>query len=1141
MVKLSTLVDSFTTPSINTALWDNITGTATLDTVNDLVTLAQPTTSGATNSFGSSTLWDATSSQIYAQIGTVPTGAGTTSTAMVLRLDTNNSVAIRLEASVFKLTLQTAGSTVATTLPAYSPDAHRWWRIREAAGSWYADTSADGITWTTLATTTYTWSATGLTFAFQTAAGGTEVAGLIASIENINTPLGGPQNPNWPLIEHGWGARWTCNGGNSPHDQYTDVSLRTRGSTSMSRGRQYELDQIRSAEATVQLANTDSALDPTNTTGPFYGHIQPYQPYRIRAQWPATRNLLSQFQATGGDLGGYTLGTIDQGNTGPSTYCSTAGAGTFATVASASAWQGGTVIQAPVASGTVAASGTTTPGLICWTPRPSAQPGETYTMQIRARNVTAGTSQQVAAFIYGATAASVGTANVGSTVTLTGSPTANWTTLTVTATLGPDAAYTVCGIRTAATAAATCNIQVDGWQMEHGPTASAWTCPGTSYPMYGGFVERWSPAWAMSGTYGTIAPTCVDAFSLLSQVQLTDPLTQEITNRNPRFLYKLDDPQGSTTATDATGNYAAAPLANSKYGAGSWAFGSTITAANTTTGLYTGSGGTVATINNPSPGVASLTPSTFLQLDQAGIKGPANPTGDWTRMLAFRYTGPTPTYAAFLWSCMDRQHANGQSDGSQLYFVVGTSGKFAVWMAGPSGFLTAYETSVSVVDSNWHLAIASYTHATGTLSVTVDAPTTYWAGISSSEPTGLISDCLGAYVDVTSGGWSIGNFRGDLSYAAEFPTALSIADAGTIYTAWRNSCAGESTDARYARILRYSGYTGPSSIQTGLTTSMGPAAFEGQDIVTALQAVVDTENGEHFVDRAGTVTFRSRSARYNALNPVLILGERADLGEWPYEDCQLDYDSTHLSNQVTVTQASTGQTFYQQDAASIASYFPRTLTRTINASSGLECQDAAGYLLSRYKQPAVRVPSVKLHPSAQPALWPVLLNLELGTRARVMRRPPGVPAVAVDCYIESIAWELGDDGDAWATLQCSPADINPYASFAAWHTTLKTSVASGVTSITVNASADTTNPLATQLAAGQQIVLGQGSANQETVTVASVGGTVPGWTQATIALTAATTKVHTSGDTICEPLPAGTTDPTTWDAVDQFDDCTFAY
>ncbi|MFI0914234.1 hypothetical protein [Streptomyces abikoensis] len=1148
MAKLVTLVDAFTGPAIDTSLWSNITGgAATLDSVNDLVALAQPTTSGATNTFGSNTVFDATSSSIYAQIGAVPNGSGNTRTAFVLRVDANNSVALRVESGVFKFTLQTAGTTVTTTLPAYDGHAHRWWRLREAAGTWYADVSPDGVTWSQLTSSAYSWtsSATAMTFSFQTSAGATETAGLVATIAHVNTRLGGVANPNWPLMEHGWGSQWNSNGGNVPLDRYADVTGRTRDRVSVQRGRQYELDQVRAAEASVTLANLDGALDPTNVAGPYSGHILPYQPYRIRAQWPPTRNLLNLFQATGGDLGGFPVGAINQSNSGPSTFSSTDPAP--ATVASATAWQGGTVIQCSVPSGTPAASGITAPGLICWTPQPNAVPGGTYTMQIRVRNVTASTSLQVAPFVYSITASQVGTVTTGGTATLSGSATAAWTTLTVTATLGTDAAYVAFGVRTAASVAATCAVQVDGWQVETGPAASAWTVPGIWYPVYGGFVERYSPQWGMSGTYGTISPSAVDAFALLSQQQLDDALTMEINSHSPRFLYTLQDPQGSAQAADQTGNNPPAPLTTSKYGPGSFTFGTQITAADTVNGIYTGSTSTVATINNPSPGTNAFSASTYLALNKAGIKGPANPSGSWTRMAAWRYTaGANPANGSFFWSSMDSQRGPGFPGGSVMYWIIDSTGKFTFGMNGPASggtYVPYVPGPTTAADGNWHLAIVSYSHTNAQLIINLDGTNTTWTSVpTSQEPTGLVSDNFGAYVDVPGGGYSTDNFKGDVSFCAEFPTALTATDMNNLYKAWKLNFAGDTTDQRYARILNWSGYIGPSSIQTGLTTSMGPASISGQDAVSALEQVVATESGQHFVDRAGTVTFKSRSARYNATTPVYTFGENTSAGEFPYEDCHLDFDSTHLSNQITVTQTSTGQQFSAQDATSITNYFPRTLTRSVNSSSALECQDAAGYLLSRYKQPAVRVASVKLHPSANPALWPVLLSLELGTRVRVVRRPPSpAPAITVDCFVEHIAWDMDSSGEAWVTLQCSPADATPYAAFASWHTTLTTTVGSGATSITVNASADTANPLAAQIAAGQQLVLGQGSANQETVTVASVGSTSPGWTTATITFSAATTKSHTAGDVICEPLPAGVSDPTTWDTTTQLDNCAFAY
>lgn len=1139
--KLSTISDFFGGAALNTTVW-NASSSApdvTLDTVLDRVKIACQSSYPVLSAAGP---FDATGSSLYARISPAPIGNGTTQTIMRIAVDTSNRVTYYVDGGgILTARVTNAGVNSDVVIGTYDAYSHGWWRIREAGGSILFDTAPDGWTWTQRASIAYTWSPAAVQVVFLCGYYGSESAGMAGYVDHVNTTSSAPGQPNlnWPLMEDAWGPYWGANSGSFPLDRFVEVTDRTRQTVSTQRGRQYETDQVRSGEASLTLANTDAALDPTNTSGPWYGHIAPYQPYRKRAQWPPTRNLLDQGMASGGDLGGYSLGVIpQQGVTSADIFSYTdSTGGSF--VASTSAWQGTTVMQFAVPTGSTA------PTRIIHSPRWSVIPGQTYTVQAQVRNVTASTSLQVQPFIGWYTIGN-GTPSsfaYGTTVTLTGSATAGWTTVTVTATAPANAAGIDVGIALAATAAATCSMQTDGWQLEKGAAATTWQAPGAWHSVYAGWTERWPSQWDMAGTYGTVQPTAVDTFSLLSQRQLDDALTEEINLRSPRFLYRLNDPAGSTSFADSTGSFSAAPIKVSKNGAGTLTSGNAITAA-TTVGLYTGSSDTVVTVSNPSPGTAGNQAASYISLDAAGVKGPVDPTL-FTRVIAFRYTGPTPSDGAVIWSSSDSQRANtGVPSGTRLYLTINSAGLMVFVLSGPNGSSVTYGLgAANVVDSNWHLAIFGYSAALGEVVASVDGQTSayYFSVPSTMTPTGVVSDNLGGLIDPVKATGLGDNFQGDISFAAEFPSFFSASDITNVYTTWRSARAGDSTTQRYHRILDYSGYTGVWYIEAGLTTSMGPANIGGQDALTALQAVVDTENGAHYVDTTGAVTFRARSARYNALTPTYTFGENAAAGEWPYEDCQLDFDSTHLSNQVTVTQASTSQNFYATDDTSIADYFPRTMSRTINASSSNECQDAANYLLSRYRQPAQRVSSIKLHPSGNPALWSVCLSLELGTRIRVMRRPPNVPAVQVDCFVENIAWEFDDNAEAWCTLQCSPADLTPYGIFAAWHTTLASTIAAGVTSITVNASQDNVNKLSQQLAAGQQIVLGQNTANQETVTVSAVGATSSGWTTATITLTAATTKSHTSGDTVCEPLPSGVTDPTKYDSSAQFDSIAFAY
>ncbi|MFI1520652.1 hypothetical protein [Kitasatospora cineracea] len=938
-------------------------------------------------------------------------------------------------------------------------------------------------------------------------------------------------NPNWPLIEESWGPYWGAGGGILSLDRWAEITRRVVGTTATQRGRQYELDQVRAGEYRLTLDNTDGAFDPVNTSSPWYGKVVPFQPMRKRAQYPATINLLSPVQATGGDAGGAAPGTINSGLT--QIYTDTdAGGGSI--VASATAYQGGRVLQFAVPSGTTATN------RIVLTAEPAAEPGTTYTVQIQVRNITPGTTLQVQAHIGSyMTVRSSATYTYGAAATLTGSATAAWTTLTATATMPAAVLGLNVGVSVSATAAAACTVQADAWQLEKAAAASAWVQPGTWYPIYAGFAERWPQSWT-DPKRALVQPTCADTFSLLSQVQLRDPLNQEIFSRNPRFLYALADSQGSSVFADSAGTNPAAPVAVSKYGPGAVTPGTQITSANPG-GAYTGSTGTVTTFTNANPGAGLTSAASYISLGGAGITGPADPS-TWTRMIAFRYTAASPAAGPVMWSGLDNRRVNDNPAGSAMLWQLDSAGRFGIIMAGPTGTGTTFSpNSANYADGNWHLAIASYSRAAAQLIIHIDGTNYFWTGFNTVyEPSKLISDNLGAYVDPTAGNGTTWTWQGDLAFVTEWPTALNASDMTTIYTAWKNSFSGDSTDARYRRILGWAGYQGYYSFQSGMTTAMGPATGGG-DALTALQNVVTTEGGTHYIDRAGLITFKARSDRYNKITSTYVFGDGP--GEYPYEPgINFDFDPTRLANIVTATKSSTNQTFTATDAASIAQYFPRTMSRSLNTASALEVQDAANYLLSRYRQPALRISSITLNPGANPALWPVCLSLELGMRVTVNRRTAAGTLISQPCFVENIQVAIGADTATW-TLQLSPVDTTPYGVLSAWHAPLTSGTAVGASGVIIARQPFQNNgdPAAATIPAGGQMVVGLGTANQETVTILRVGTTTAGWTAVQLFLTAPLTKTHAAGDIVSEVLPAGVTDPAAWDAVAKLDSKALAY
>lgn len=938
-------------------------------------------------------------------------------------------------------------------------------------------------------------------------------------------------NPNFAVSEDAWAPLYGANGAGTPAKKWVDLTGRTRHGTNVRRGKQYELDQTQAAEYSATLDNTDGSLDPLNSAGPWAGGIKPYQPFRHRFMWPPSANRLPVEIASAGE--GYPAGPI------PASFNIE---GTLGTITASIVTLGaGVAKDGANAFSFVVPNATATNAPMFRTDVASVAPGVTYTFSVWVANNTASTTVTLLPYftwlnLDGSTTFGKGTSTA--VVGAAGNPA--WSRIVVTTTAPANVAGMRLGMNLGAATTATSTVLVDALQLEVGGSATAYTAPGVWYSTFSGFVERWPAQYTDAGSRGEVVPTAVDAFGLLSQYTLNDAFAEEVNGHSPRFYYPLSEPAGSTVFADQTGTNPPLTVGKAKTGAGSVSAGNAVTATSAT-GTFTGAPGPVVTISNSNPGTSTSTGgASYLELDASGIGGMASVTS--TRMFAFRYTGPTPTVSAALWSQL-----SGYAPWN-LYVGILPSGAITVTgTVGPDGNLTATLTNPSVLDGNWHLM-----HVVGVPADHAnEIPPGYEFYLDGVDVGGFIgvgqlltpvtSDVYGT--SLTAANDASNNFKGDFACLAEFPVPLSATDVTSMYTAWRNNALGESTGSRYARILRYAGFTGSTFVDGGNTQSMGPAALSGADALSALQAVVDTEAGAHWVQGDGSIRFRGRSGRYNAATPALVFGDGP--GELPYEDLQLDYDSTHLANIVQVTQTSTGQVFTAQDAASIAAYFPRVMTRSVDSTDPLECQDAANYLLSRYKNPLPRVTALRLHLSGTPGLWAAVLALDLGTRIRVMRRPKGAPAITVDCFVEQMQWDIDDKGGAFVTLQCSPADTTPYATLAAFRTIIygSTTIAAGTSGIPVAPMlGDNSQQLAALVGHGQRIEIEPGTANAEILTVNFVTATVPGsWNFGNLVMTTPTVFAHAAGSVVRELLPSGQTDPTAWDTRAHLDSIAIAY
>jgi hypothetical protein len=98
------------------------------------------------------------------------------------------------------------------------------------------------------------------------------------------------------------------------------------------------------------------------------------------------------------------------------------------------------------------------------------------------------------------------------------------------------------------------------------------------------------------------------------------------------------------------------------------------------------------------------------------------------------------------------------------------------------------------------------------------------------------------------------------------------------------------------------------------------------------------------------------------------------------------------------------------------------LSETIEVTSDQDSYDWANWNLAKYKQPAFRVKTIVLTPSADTSIWPVALGVEQGDVVKVNRRPVGGAPYSIVGVVQKVEHTVGP-GSWVTTLTISPYTI----------------------------------------------------------------------------------------------------------------------
>lgn len=551
---------------------------------------------------------------------------------------------------------------------------------------------------------------------------------------------------------------------------------------------------------------------------------------------------------------------------------------------------------------------------------------------------------------------------------------------------------------------------LDAIQLELAATASAFTTSGpTFYPIYTGYVERFPLQWDMHGTRGIRPLTCVDALATLSRTEITQSYSATILANSPSSYTPLSDaalpqvvqlPQGGFPMVGYTSVGTSGQVSFA---------GDTFLDGNPAVSV------SQQNANPPTSGNPDYI--TYLGTTNGGI--PFNPTG-FTLELWIKPTSGTMYLGAA--AVEAGENPDGEALGpNQWIGWYTTAGQLTGQYTDSNGqhFFSGLPGWNGYPDGNWHyLAIV------------------------------LTGNQFHFWVDGVAGGYgtmsgtpltlSLNNlFVNANTYFGDPQTVVAVANVATYNAVLPDSALsghyqrgigylGEVSGARVLRLLEIY-WSNNVVVAAGSRAMAEDYTYSTRFMLDVLQEIQETERGLIYVDRYGIVTFDDSTSRYvNYPVSVAVFGENpagASPVEYPYQDLVLDYDPTYTFSQTNLTRPD-NENFLPlpNPLPTNPPYGQRILTQEVQITDDFDLVQISTFYLARYAGPVIRVDTLTLNLAANPALFAVVLGLEIGARITVKRRTSAGVNTSNDYYVEQIAHDIDGPGSAWTiSLQCSPA------------------------------------------------------------------------------------------------------------------------
>lgn len=511
------------------------------------------------------------------------------------------------------------------------------------------------------------------------------------------------------------------------------------------------------------------------------------------------------------------------------------------------------------------------------------------------------------------------------------------------------------------------------------------TVSGTTYPVYRGFIDSWPVTITDAGYDSTVALECFDIMGLIAQTEMEDDLSSaQILGWGPRHYWPLDDPIDPTNpAVTVWRDLGSQPLP--------------ITVTNSVANR-------IANLDGLAPGL----PDTCLSISSGEPEVLTESTSNTTG-----FSVGVSFMGWFLLSDPSSSAVITQFGVSgievEASYVPGGTFDLNIWTG--TG-IYQYKSSTAYFDITipHHIGISI---ASGTTPVVyIDAQPISWTSFTSGAFTLAVQE----YVAFLNGRHQqVAIFTG---------AALAQVFYSIIYNMGRNVISEDSA-SRFSRVLDAAIPTGTlaSSVSAKATQQLYEITPGGPPVLQELQLLSDSEGGNLYVSRNGTLTMTARRDIFagRSLTSQATFGG-AGISIAPQLSYRLGADN--LRNQLTIGFSGDG-TVEIEDATSMATYGQSGGTWSTQLATVDAAEDLAGLIVGFGKTPTMVIEPYEVNVAAVTADWATCLALELLDRVTVNIVPKTGATITQAQIVQSIQHQI-TPGQWRMTINGSTRYTNPF-------------------------------------------------------------------------------------------------------------------